>query len=73
MYATSMKNRLLAAARAKAKELQQEAVDKIDKIDKGIKGDAATLAPDDQSGTPGSAPDNKGLPPTSPGDERAAS
>jgi 1-acyl-sn-glycerol-3-phosphate acyltransferase len=70
MYATSMKNRLLAAARAKAKELQHEAVDKIDK---GIKGDAATLAPDDQSGAPGSVPDNEGLPPTSPGDERAAS
>jgi len=73
MYATSMKDRLLAAARAKAKELQHEAVDKIDKIDKGIKGDAATLGPDDQSGAPGSAPDNEGLPPTPPGDERAAS
>jgi 1-acyl-sn-glycerol-3-phosphate acyltransferase len=73
MYATSMKNRLLAAARAKAKELQQEAVDKIEKIDKGIKGEVATLEPDDQSGAPGSAPDTEGLPPTSPGDERAAS
>jgi 1-acyl-sn-glycerol-3-phosphate acyltransferase len=89
IYATSMKDRLLAAARAKAKELQQEAADKIDKIDKGIKGDAATLAHDAQSEATGSAqseatgsaqseatgstPDDEGRPPTSQGDERAAS
>jgi 1-acyl-sn-glycerol-3-phosphate acyltransferase len=83
MYATSMKDRLLAAARAKAKELQHEAADKIDKIDKGIKGDGATLAHEDQSGVSGPAPDeavpddaasnNEGRPPTSQGDERAAS
>jgi 1-acyl-sn-glycerol-3-phosphate acyltransferase len=44
MYATSMKDRLLAAAKAKAKELQHEAADTIEKIDKGIKGDAAAPA-----------------------------
>ena len=65
IYATSMKDRLLAAARAKAKELQQEAVDKIDKIDKGIKGAGATLAPDDESDGSESAPDDEGHPPTS--------
>jgi len=42
MYATSMKDRLVAAAKAKAKELQQDAADTIEKIDKGIKGDGAT-------------------------------
>ena len=101
MYATSMKDRLVAAAKAKAKEIQQDAVDKIDKIDKGIKGDGATLDSDDQDGAPGtipgsapeaapesaseaapesapeaapeSAPDDEGRPPTSQGDERAAS
>ena len=49
MYATSMKERLLAAARAKAKELQQDAVDTIEKIDKGIKGDGATSSHDEQA------------------------
>jgi len=79
MYATSMKDRLLAAARAKAKVLQQDAADKIDKIDKSIKGDGATLESDDDSGAPGapgapgSTPDDVGRPPTSQGDERAAS
>ena len=66
MYATSMKDRLLAAARAKARELQQEAADRIERIDKGIKGDGATLDtvdPDEFGEGPGSAPD----------DERAAS
>jgi len=71
MYATSMKDRLLAAARAKAKELQQEAADKIDKIDKGIKGDGATAAHDDQGAASGSAPDDAA--PDTEGDERAAS
>ena len=65
IYATSMKDRLLAATRAKARELQQEAVDKIDKIDKGIKGAGATLAPDDQSDASESAPDDEGHPSTS--------
>jgi 1-acyl-sn-glycerol-3-phosphate acyltransferase len=85
MYATSMKNRLLAAARAKAKELQQDAadridridrndrIDRIDRIDKAIKGDGATLESDDHSEAPESAPGSEGLPPTSQGDERAAS
>jgi 1-acyl-sn-glycerol-3-phosphate acyltransferase len=104
MYATSMKDRLLAAARAKAKELQQDAADTIEKIDKGIKGDGATsahdepLVHDDEGGSSGSAPDGsapdgsapdgaasehaasddaasgeEGRPPTSQGDERAAS
>ena len=72
IYATSMKDRLLAAARAKAKELQQEAADTIDKIDKGIKGDGAVPAPDDQSEASGSVPDDEGQPPTAQGDERAA-
>jgi len=48
MYATSMKERLLTAARAKAKELQQDAVDTIDKIDKGIKRDGTTPSDDEQ-------------------------
>jgi 1-acyl-sn-glycerol-3-phosphate acyltransferase len=78
MYATSMKDRLLAAAKAKAKELQQEAADRIDRIDKGIKGDGATLDTDDfvepaePDGTPSAAEKNP-TPPTSEGDERAAS
>ena len=84
MYATSVKDRLLASARAKAKELQQEAADRIDRIDKGIKGDGATLdtddvdEADDVSATsesreaPGSAADDED-PPESQGDERAAS
>jgi 1-acyl-sn-glycerol-3-phosphate acyltransferase len=78
MYATSMKDRLLAAAKAKAKELQQEAADRIDRIDKGIKGDGATLdtadvsGADDASDVPASASDDEGRP-TSQGDERAAS
>ena len=79
MYATSMKDRLLAAAKAKAKELQQEAAERIDRIDRGIKGDGATLDTDDSSDAddsseaPGSAPDDESEPPTSQGDERAAS
>jgi 1-acyl-sn-glycerol-3-phosphate acyltransferase len=73
MYATSMKNRLLAAAKAKAKELQHDAADRLDKIDRAVKGDGATLESDDPSETPESAPDNDGRPPTSQGDERAAS
>jgi hypothetical protein len=107
MYATSMKDRLLAAARAKAKELQQEAAVTIDKIDKGIKGEGASPAPDDHGahddhddhgahddhddhgaqddhdqvdhgahddhGVSAPAPDSEGRPPTSQGDERAAS
>ena len=78
MYATSMKDRLLAAAKAKAKVLQQEAADRIDRIDKGLKGDGATLDTDDfreapePGETPGSAPDEQ-IPPTSQDDERAAS
>ena len=78
MYATSMKDRLLGAAKAKAKELQQEAADRIDRIDKGIKGDGATLDTDDFRETadsgeaPGSTPDDKSSPPSQ-GDERAAS
>ena len=78
MYATSMKDRLLAAAKAKAKVLQQEAADRIDRIDKGIKGDGATLDTDDfreapePGETPGSGADDQN-PPTSQGDERAAS
>ena len=82
MYATSMKDRLLAAA--KAKELQHEAADRIDRIDKGIKGDGATLdtddisdgadeSADDSSEAPGKAPDDEGQQPTAQGDERAAS
>ena len=78
MYATSMKDRLVAAAKAKAKVLQHEAADRIDRIDKGIKGDGATLETDDfkqspdSSEAPGSAPDDH-TPPESQGDERAAS
>jgi len=48
MYATSMKDRLLAAAKAKAKELQQDAADTIEKIDKGIKGDGTAPATSDE-------------------------
>jgi 1-acyl-sn-glycerol-3-phosphate acyltransferase len=70
MYATSMKDRLLAAARAKAKELQQDAADKIDK---GIKGDGVTPAHEDQSEASGLASEDEDHPPTSQGDERAAS
>jgi 1-acyl-sn-glycerol-3-phosphate acyltransferase len=84
MYATSMKDRLLAAARTKAKELQQEAADKIDKIDKGIKGDGPAPVHDDPAarqadpGASGSAkgdggPDDQGHRPKTQGDERAAS
>ena len=78
MYATSMKDRLLGAAKAKAKELQQEAADRIERIDKGIKGDGATLDTDDFRETPdsgeapGSTPDDKSSPPSQ-GDEREAS
>jgi hypothetical protein len=104
-----MKDRLVAAARAKAQELQQDAADTIDKlqqdaadtidkIDKGIKGDGATLAQDDdpdaevhpdvqkvqnaengrndkadKSDVPGPPPARQDEPPTSQGDERAAS
>ena len=84
MYATSMKDRLLGAARAKAKELQHEAADRIDRIDKGIKGDGATLdaddfsdgadeSADDSSEAPRKAPADEGQPPTAQGDERTAS
>ena len=76
MYATSMKDRLLAAAKAKARELQQDAADRFDRFDKlemGARGDGATLESDDPSGAPGSAPDNEAGPPPSQGDERAAS
>jgi len=69
MYATSMKDRLLAAARAKAKELQQDAADTIDKIDKGIKGDGATTAHGDEVEEPGPVPDDESGPATSPDDE----
>ena len=77
-----MKSRLLAAAKAKAKELQQDAadrieridkvdkVDRIDRIEKAVRGDGATLESDDDSEAPRAAPDD---PPTSQGDERAAS
>jgi 1-acyl-sn-glycerol-3-phosphate acyltransferase len=73
MYATSMKNRLLAAAKAKAKELQHDAADRLDKIDRAVKGDGATLESEDPIEAPGSAPDDEDRPPTSQGDERAAS
>ena len=81
MYATSMKDRLLAAAKAKAKELQQDAVDTIEKIDKGIKGDGksdgkgddASSSRDDESDEPEPPPEDEGRPPTSQDDERAAS
>ena len=72
IYATSMKDRLLAAARAKAKELQQDAQDKIDKIDKGHKGDGVAPGQDDH-GPSGTAPDDEDRPPSAQGDERAAS
>jgi 1-acyl-sn-glycerol-3-phosphate acyltransferase len=68
MYATSMKNRLLAAARAKAKELQQDAADTIDKIDKGIKGDGATAPHGDESEDSGPVPDGQSGPAPSKGD-----
>ena len=71
MYATSMKNRLLAAAKAKAKELQH-AADRFDKFDRAVKGDGATLESDDSTESPGPAPEHED-PPTSQGDERAAS
>jgi len=72
IYATSVKDRLLAAARAKAKELQQDAQDKIDKIDKGHKGDGVAPGQDDH-GPSGTAPDDEDRPPSAQGDERAAS
>ena len=71
MYATSMKNRLLAAAKAKAKELQH-AADRFEKFDRALKGDGATLESDDTGEAPGSPPEPEG-PPVSQGDERAAS
>jgi 1-acyl-sn-glycerol-3-phosphate acyltransferase len=87
MYATSMKDRLLAAAKAKAKELQHDAADTIEKMDKGRKGDAATPArdaPGKASGpaadavnpetlTTDTSADDADHPPTAQGDERAAS
>jgi 1-acyl-sn-glycerol-3-phosphate acyltransferase len=87
MYATSMKDRLLAAAKAKAKELQQDAAGTIEKIDKGRKGDAATPARDAPGMASGPAADavnpetpatdtsaeDADHPPISQGDERAAS
>jgi 1-acyl-sn-glycerol-3-phosphate acyltransferase len=80
MYATSMKDRLLAAARAKAKELQQDAADTIEKIDKGIKGDGATsahdetLVPDDEAGASGptldgAGPEDAASDPVAPGEQ----
>ncbi len=72
MYATSMKNRLLTAAKAKAKEFQH-AADRFDKFDRAVKGDGATLESEDSVEEPTSAPDNQERPPTSQGDERAAS
>src|SRR5664280_1628481 len=48
MYATSMKDRLLAAARTKARELQQEAADKIEKRERAMKGDGAVRLRADQ-------------------------
>ena len=73
MYATSMKDRLLNAAKAKAKELQQDAADTIEKIDKSIKGDGVTQAHDDEGEEPAAASDTDGQPPAPEGDERAAS
>jgi 1-acyl-sn-glycerol-3-phosphate acyltransferase len=73
MYATSMKDRLMAEAKAKAKEIQQDAADKIEKISKGMKGDGTTAAAtEDDSEASGSAPD-EGNPPKPQGDELAAS
>ncbi|MEP7193298.1 MAG: lysophospholipid acyltransferase family protein [Actinomycetota bacterium] len=57
MYATSMKDRLLAAARAKARELQHEAADTIEKIDKR-KGDAGAHANEAPGKDPGSVADD---------------
>ena len=73
MYATSMKDRLLAAAKARAKELQHDAADRFEKLEWAVKGDGATLETDDSGQTPGSASDTDGRPPTAQGDERAAS
>jgi 1-acyl-sn-glycerol-3-phosphate acyltransferase len=85
MYATSMKDRLLAAARTKAKELQQEAADKIEKRERAVKGDGAVRLHGDppvaegHGGASGSAapadaaPDEEDHLPKSQGDERAAS
>ena len=73
MYATSMKDRLLASAKARAKGLQQDAAERFDRFDRAIKGDGATLDSDDDDEMPGSVPDDTGHPPTSQGDERAAS
>ena len=86
MYATSMKDRLLAAARTKARELQQEAADKIEKRERAMKGDGAVRLHADPpvadghgggasgSAAPGdAAPDDEDHSPKSQGDERAAS
>lgn len=83
VYATSMKKRLLAAAKAKAKELQQEAADTIEKIDKGIKGDSADPARDAPVEATGAAtktvdsekdnPESVDGPPKPHGEQRAAS
>ena len=63
MYATSMKDRLLAAAKAKAKELQQEATDKIEKRDKA-KVDGADPADGGHDQAPGPAAGDKDHPST---------
>jgi 1-acyl-sn-glycerol-3-phosphate acyltransferase len=73
MYATSMKDRLLAAAKAKAKELQQEATDKRDKRDKANKVDGADTTHDGHIQPSGPASGDEDLPPTPQGDEREAS
>jgi 1-acyl-sn-glycerol-3-phosphate acyltransferase len=66
MYATSMKDRLLAAAKAKAKELQQEATDKMEKRDKA-KVDGAGPADGGHDQAPGPAAGDKDHPPDDPG------
>jgi 1-acyl-sn-glycerol-3-phosphate acyltransferase len=66
MYATSMKDRLLAAAKAKAKELQQDAAETIEKIDKGIKGDGAAPGREgagEASGSAAGRPTSETVPP----------
>ncbi|HET8600302.1 MAG TPA: lysophospholipid acyltransferase family protein [Segeticoccus sp.] len=54
VYAATMKERLVATARAtarataaRARELQQDAVEKFDRLDRSIKGDGATLEDDE--------------------------
>ncbi|HET7304287.1 MAG TPA: lysophospholipid acyltransferase family protein [Segeticoccus sp.] len=82
VYAATMKERLLATARAtarataaRARELQQDAAERFDRLDRSIKGDGATLEDED----PAAAAGPTDLPPedadglANPGDERAAS